>query len=201
VGGVTARLPGRSLLLARLDNVTRAKALKGCAEADSSCCACAFLSCSFSLGLHSTTPALNAPFPSPSSFPPFPTTPQQNAQEFTEPKLCVSAFLTQEPGSVLRFPTARLIYSSLVLLEGLPHLPQTKAGTGYILHFTTQFTDPFLLRDVMPHVPTVQHASSMISIALARPSRSDTFVGNGTLCLAYLLHQDTRESSVCPSLH
>ena len=89
----------------------------------------------------------------------------------------------------------------LVFLEGLPHLPQTKAGMGYILHFTTQFTDLSLLRDVMPHVPTVQHASSMISFALARPSRSDIFVGNGTLCLAYLLHQDTRESSVCPSLH
>ena len=45
-------------------------------------------------------------------------------------------------------------------LQGLSHLPQKKAGIVPISLYSLQHSDLFHVRDVMPHVLTVLHASS-----------------------------------------
>jgi hypothetical protein len=60
----------------------------------------------------------------------------------------------------VQFFISSVLSCVLILLQGLPHLPQKKAGMVTMILSTTQSPDLFLFRDVMPHVLTVPHVSS-----------------------------------------
>jgi hypothetical protein len=60
----------------------------------------------------------------------------------------------------VQFLASFVLSCVLILLQGLPHLPQKKAGMVPMILSATHPRDLFLFRDVMPHVLTVLHVSS-----------------------------------------
>ena len=75
---------------------------------------------------------------------------------------------------------------------GLSHLSETKTGRVSIFLSNSHSSDRILFRGVMPHVRTVQHASSTYSGPPPSCAQFNTSADNGMLRSACRLRQDTR---------
>jgi hypothetical protein len=93
--------------------------------------------------------------------------PQHNAQEYPNHEFCIPTFFTQESGAVLYPRLGPLIHPSLRPVSLVGNENWYSIGVSLQLALLRSHT----FRGVMPHVRTVQHASSTYSGPLLWPLR------------------------------